>query len=90
MSLFYGCILALILALPSDETNAGLAPSWFSLPIVLHLLLALGSYKKIEFSRKVSEIVFALLLLAFPVGTLMSMYIFLPATTWKSPEIEAP
>ena len=51
--------------------------------ILLHGLLALGAKKKTELSRKGSEIIFAFLLLGFPVGTLLSMLYFLPRTTWK-------
>ena len=53
--------------------------------ILLHSLLAVGAKKKIELSRKFSEIVFAIILLGFPVGTLLSMLYFLPKTTWKQP-----
>jgi hypothetical protein len=58
----------------------------FALPVALHSVLAYGSYKRIEFSRKVSEFVFAMLILAFPVGTLLAMFLFLPATVWQSPD----
>jgi len=49
---------------------------------LIHGLLAYGSYKKIEISRKISEFIFALCLLAFPVGTFLAIYLFLPATQW--------
>ena len=59
--------------------------AFFTPFILLHGLLAVGAKKKIELSRKVSEIVFAIILLGFPIGTLLSMLYFLPKTTWKQP-----
>lgn len=59
---------------------------FFSPLILLHGLLAIGAKNKIEISRKISEIVFAFLLLAFPIGTILSMLYFLPKTTWKMPD----
>jgi hypothetical protein len=53
-------------------------------PVGVHSVLAYGSHKKIELSRKVSEFVFAMLILAFPVGTLLAMFLFLPATVWQA------
>jgi hypothetical protein len=60
------------------------AISFFFLPIPIHLALAYGSYRRIDLSRKASEILFALMLLAFPIGTLLSMFLFLPATVWQA------
>jgi hypothetical protein len=60
----------------------------FSLPALMHGLLAYGSYRKMEISRRISEFVFGFLLLAFPVGTFLSMYVCLPATQWKDPKAE--
>ncbi|STZ64002.1 Uncharacterised protein [Moraxella lacunata] len=51
-----------------------------------HLLLAIGAKRKSEMSRKISEIVFAIMLLGFPVGTILSAFYFLPKTIWKSKE----
>lgn len=56
---------------------------FFSPFILLHWLLAVGAKNKVEISLKVSEIVFAFLLLVFPIGTILSMLYFLPKTTWK-------
>jgi len=58
----------------------------YSLPVLMHGLLSYGSYKKIEASRRISEFIFALLLLAFPIGTFLSMYLCLPTTQWKAPD----
>jgi hypothetical protein len=58
----------------------------FSAPLVLHAVLGYGSLKRMELSRKVSEWVFALLVLAFPIGTFLSIYFFLPATMWEAQE----
>lgn len=58
----------------------------FNVPLIsLHGLLAFGAKKKFEMSRKASEIVFAIMLLGFPIGTLLSLFYFLPKTTWKQP-----
>lgn len=58
-----------------------------SIPVFLHLLLAYGSYKKIELSRKASVVVFVLLAIGvIPIGTILSIFIFLPATQWKAPQ----
>ncbi|TDR77867.1 hypothetical protein [Paludibacterium purpuratum] len=60
-----------------------------TLPVFSHGLPAYGSYQKNEISRKVSEIIFALGLIGFPIGTFLSIYLFLPATQWKDPEAQA-
>ncbi len=57
-------------------------------PFFMHGLLSYGSFRKVELSRKASEVVFAILLVAFPIGTFLSMYLLLPATQWKDPEVE--
>lgn len=62
---------------------------FFSPMILLHTLLAIGAKNKVEISRKISEIVFAFLFLAFPIGTILSMLYFLPKTTWKMPDDNA-
>lgn len=62
----------------------------FFLPLILlHSFLAKGAKDKSELSRKISEIVFAFLFLAFPIGTILSMLYFLPKTTWKMPDDNA-
>jgi hypothetical protein len=67
-----------------------LAIGFLSPPVLIHLALAYGSYRRIELSRKASEIVFAILLLAFPIGTFLSIFLFLPATEWQVPEDNKP
>lgn len=54
-----------------------------------HGALAIGAYLKIELSRRVSEFVFAIMLLGFPVGTFLAIYLFLPACVWVAPDVEA-
>lgn len=55
--------------------------------VVLHLLLAYGSYRKVELSRKVSVWVFVMLAIGTaPVGMLLAAFFFLPATQWKIPQ----
>ena len=56
------------------------------LPTLIHGALSYGSYKKIEISRKISEFIFGMMLLAFPVGTFLSMCFILPTLQWKNPE----
>lgn len=89
MAAFYGCICALVIALwDRTVSTASIALTFgcFALPALLHIALAYGSYKRIELSRKASEIVFALLIFAFPIGTFLSLFWFLPATVWKFPD----
>lgn len=55
-------------------------------PVLLHSLLAYGSYRKIELSRKASVVVFVLLAItAIPVGTLLALFVLLPCTQWETP-----
>lgn len=58
----------------------------FSPLFVLHLVLAMGAKKKLEVSRRLSEIVFVIMFLAFPVGTILSALYFLPKTVWVKKE----
>ncbi|WP_444994569.1 hypothetical protein [Aliikangiella sp. IMCC44359] len=57
-------------------------PITFSLPAILHLALAYGSKRGSEISRKISVGVGVLMLLTFPVGTVLA-FSFLPLTQWK-------
>ncbi len=56
---------------------------------IFHIFLAYGSLKKIEASRKLSEIYGAILLFGFPIGTLIG-YFFVQATLWCEPETSEP
>lgn len=53
---------------------------------VVHAILAYGTINKYELSRKASEFIFGLWALAFPVGTILSIYLILPTTQWAKPE----
>ena len=56
------------------------------LPLLLHGLLAYGSYRKLELSRKASVVVFVLLALGtIPIGTLVVLFVLLPTTQWQTP-----
>lgn len=52
-------------------------------PPLFHLGLAWGSKVKSEISRKISVVVGVLLLIAFPVGTILGFFL-LPLTQWNS------
>lgn len=55
--------------------------------VYLHLLLAYGCYRKLELSRKASVAVFLLLAIGtIPVGPLLVIFIFMPATQWQIPK----
>lgn len=58
----------------------------FSPLFILHLALAIGAKKKLEVSRRLSEIVFVIMFLAFPIGTILSALYFLPKTVWVKKE----
>lgn len=51
---------------------------------IIHVILAIGSGKKLESSRKASEIIGALMLLGFPIGTLVG-YFLVQRTLWVEP-----
>ncbi|MET1257044.1 hypothetical protein [Aliikangiella maris] len=57
-------------------------PITFTLPTFLHLVLAYGAKRGSEISRKVSVGVGVLMLITFPIGTLIA-FSFLPLTKWK-------
>jgi hypothetical protein len=54
-----------------------------AVPSLLHLALAWGSFAKAEISRRVSILIGLLMFFAFPVGTFISMFYFLPLTDWE-------
>lgn len=86
MLILYLLLGAGIFALTSGE-SAGFLLVMPGIPVLLHLLLAYGSYKKIELSRKTSVVIFALLAItALPIGTILSLFLFLPATQWEVPQ----
>lgn len=93
LAIFYLCLsMAVIATFDNTERAASLftAAALFSIPGFLHLLLSYGSFRRIELSRKTSEVVFALMLLAFPIGTFLAIFLFLPATEWKAREDSKP
>lgn len=91
--IFFGLVAYFLSVLPNENSepvgflkNLMLIMVGYSPLFVLHLLLAIGAKKKLELSRKISEIVFAIMVLAFPIGTILSLLYFLPRTIWKSKE----
>lgn len=93
MTVFFVVLLA-FLAYPSqwlyqDSTQSSFAKNFgqmilgFAPFIILHTVLAVGAWRKSELSRKVSEIVFAIMCLGFPVGTFLALFFFLPRTVWE-------
>lgn len=56
------------------------------IPVSLHTLLAYGSYKKVELSRKASVVMFILLAIGTaPIGIALAIFLFIPATQWQAP-----
>jgi hypothetical protein len=88
MAVFYFCLLVLAVAFKQEVVARLLVFSlhFFFLFFLIHLVLSYGSYERIELSRKASEIAFVLLMVVFPIGTLLSMFLFLPATMWQVPD----
>ncbi len=72
-----------------DTTPSGRIgiPITLTLPTILHLVLAYGAKNGSEISRKVSVGVGILMLITFPVGTLIA-FSFLPLTKWKESDDE--
>ena len=80
-------LLALLMQQPINSFFTLLLMVIFcTFPICLHALLAYGAAQKYECSRKVSEMVFAIMLLGFPIGTWLAIYFFLPRTQWQAPD----
>ena len=72
-----------------DQPNSGLL--LFLIPTLIHFSLALGSYKKSEFSRKLSVFMFILIGIGTaPIGTILAIFWLLPCTTWVTPESHSP
>ncbi len=92
MVAIYILILGGLYLLGLDTGGSGgylkIAAMIFAPFVLLHTALAVGAYLKIELSRRVSELVFALLLLGFPVGTFLAIYLFLPTCVWVAPDAE--
>jgi hypothetical protein len=82
------CLVAFSLLVWWEEASVGkmIISVAFSVPVSVHLLLAYGSHKRVELSRKVSEFIFATFIFAFPIGTVLAIFLFLPATTWEVPD----
>ncbi|MDR2625372.1 MAG: hypothetical protein LBC37_03490 [Zoogloeaceae bacterium] len=55
---------------------------------LIHAALAPACVRRSEQARRISEFLFSVLILAFPIGTLLSIYLFLPATQWRAPAAE--
>jgi hypothetical protein len=55
--------------------------------VFLHSLLAYGSYRKLELSRKASVVAFVFLAIGTaPVGFLLAVFLLMPATQWQTPK----
>jgi len=81
--LIFGAVIATVIT-PNDWPLLLLMPGVF---VYLHLLLAYGSYRKVELSRKASVVVFLMLAIGtIPVGPLLAVFIFMPATQWQIPK----
>lgn len=53
---------------------------------LLHGLLAYGSHRRAELARKASVVLFVLLAIGTtPIGTLIVLFVLLPATQWQTP-----
>lgn len=59
------------------------------LPLLIHLPLALGSWRKWKVTRYISILIGAGLFLGFPIGTFVSVF-FLPLTDWEPDSTDAP
>jgi hypothetical protein len=97
MAIFYFCLFGFFTMFAQTERTESfvfvLVKGFYFLLILIHLALSYGSYRRIELSRKASEIVFALVLVTSPIGNFLStflfflsMYLFLPATMWQAPD----
>ena len=59
----------------------------FGTPALIHLILAYGSHRKVELSRKVSVFIFVLLAIGTaPIGTIVAIFWLIPTTIWAAPE----
>lgn len=87
LAIFYAIILLVIeIFLFSNgvgELSVQLMPILiFAFPIILHIVLAIGAREKNDLARQVSVAIFVLMFLCVPIGTILSMMVFLPATQW--------
>ncbi len=80
--LLFGTLLIVAWADLTPSGRIGV-PFMSVFPTLLHVALAWGSKAESEISRKVSVAIGVLMLLAFPVGTVLAVF-FLPLTQWKS------
>jgi hypothetical protein len=82
---FYGVLWVLFAFFAAGDVRGGFIIEIFivmAIPVTLHLVLAFGSRAGNETSRKASVVVGVLMLLGFPIGTLLA-FSFLPLTQWK-------
>jgi phosphatidylserine synthase len=78
--IFYALLGAGIMSLMKSDKRVFLL-IMFGLPVLIHSVLAYGSYKKNEISRQISVVVFVILAIGLmPIGTFVFIFIFLPAT----------
>lgn len=67
------------------ESGRKAVPIVFFIPSIVHFAVALGCKYQQNWARKISVLLGALMLLFFPIGTILGFY-FLPLTQWKNKE----
>ncbi len=96
LGIMYLCLAVLITLLMNTEHYLNSPPSGgkdkiFIIAVVIYLLIAvhvvlsIGCGKKLEWSRKTSEIVGVMMLFGIPIGTILG-YLLLQRTLWEAPE----
>jgi len=76
-------LMSLLIVAPLNTYLPYLMVVW--LIFLLHMVLAVGSYRRYEWSRKASEIVGVIMFLGVPIGTVLG-YLLLQRTMWTEPD----
>jgi hypothetical protein len=81
------CVLGFVF-FPETSLKVKAIPAGLFAFALIHAALASACVRRNEQARKISEFLFSVLILFFPIGTLLSIYLFLPATQWQCPAAE--
>jgi small-conductance mechanosensitive channel len=88
LALLYGGLTALMLfvGLQASTTQRGLGPIIggaliISLLFALHVAVAIGAKRQRSWSRTASQVIACIMLVGFPLGTLIGVYLL--ANTWR-------
>lgn len=93
LAALYGMLGALVIYMAatngdSDHASSIAVATFFCVPVLLHALIAYGARRRRGWARGTSKAVGILMLLGFPIGTLIGFYLIRNASKAWAPSVQ--